>query len=48
MLEVKTALMNSANPLVDGIDHDSRWGYGAIDGKTFGCKKYGLRCHVSG
>ena len=35
MLEVKTALMNSANPLVDGIEHDSRWGYGAIDGKAW-------------
>jgi len=25
--------MNSAVPLQDGTEHDSRWGYGAIDGK---------------
>ena len=31
--QVKTALMNSAVPLQDGTEHDSRWGYGAIDGK---------------
>ena len=33
LTQVKTALMNSAVPLEDGIDHHSRWGYGAIDGK---------------
>lgn len=33
LTQVKTALMNSAIPLEDGIEHDSRWGYGAIDGK---------------
>jgi len=32
ILDVKTALMNSAIPLEDGIEHDSRWGYGAING----------------
>lgn len=31
--QVKVALMKSAIPLEEGIDHDSRWGYGAIDGK---------------
>ncbi len=31
--QVKIALMNSAVPLEDEIEHDSRWGYGAIDGK---------------
>ena len=35
ILDVKTALMNSANPLVDGVEHDSRWGYGAIDGESW-------------
>ena len=35
ILDVKTALMNSANPLVEGIEHDSRWGYGAIDGESW-------------
>ena len=35
MLDVKIALMNSANPLDDEIEHDSRWGYGAIDGKSW-------------
>jgi len=35
MLDVKIALMNSANPLDTGIEHDSRWGYGAIDGKSW-------------
>ena len=33
--QVKTALMNSAVPLEDGIEHDSRWGYGAIDGERW-------------
>ena len=33
--QVKTALMNSAVPLQDGTEHDSRWGYGAIDGKSW-------------
>ena len=35
ILDVKIALMNSANPLDDEIEHDSRWGYGAIDGKSW-------------
>lgn len=35
LTQVKTALMNSAVPLEDGIEHDSRWGYGAIDGKAW-------------
>jgi len=33
--DVKTALMNSANPLEDSKSHDSRWGYGAINGKAW-------------
>ena len=35
LAQVKTALMNSAVPLEEGIEHDSRWGYGAIDGKAW-------------
>ena len=35
LTQVKTALMNSAVPLEEGIEHDSRWGYGAIDGKAW-------------
>ena len=31
--QVKTALMNSAKPLDSSQEHNSRWGYGAIDGK---------------
>ena len=30
--QVKTALMNSAMPLEEGIDHHPRWGYGAVSG----------------
>ncbi|RJV01715.1 MAG: hypothetical protein DWC06_02105 [Candidatus Poseidoniales archaeon] len=30
--QVKTALMQSAQPLEEGVSHDARWGYGAIDG----------------
>ena len=33
--QVKSALMNSAVPLTDGIGHDARWGYGAIDGNAW-------------
>ena len=33
--QVKSALMNSAVPLNDEIDHDARWGYGAIDGNAW-------------
>jgi serine protease AprX len=33
--QVKSALMNSAVPLDDGIAHDARWGYGAIDGNAW-------------
>lgn len=33
--QVKTALMNSAVPLDSGQVHNSRWGYGAIDGKAW-------------
>ncbi|HIF46695.1 MAG TPA: hypothetical protein EYQ73_07905 [Candidatus Poseidoniales archaeon] len=29
---VKTALKQSAVPLLDGVEHDPYWGYGAIDG----------------
>ena len=32
ILQVKYALKNSSVPLDGKIDHDSRWGYGAIDG----------------
>jgi len=35
ILDVKTALMNSAIPLEAGIEHDSRWGYGAINGQDW-------------
>jgi len=35
ILDVKTALMNSAIPLEVGIEHDSRWGYGAINGQDW-------------
>ena len=35
IFEVKTALMNSAMPLEDGNTHDSRWGYGAINGEDW-------------
>ena len=35
LAQVKTALMNSAVPLEEGVEHDSRWGYGAIDGKAW-------------
>ena len=30
--QIKNALMQSANPLEAGVEHDSKWGYGAIDG----------------
>ena len=33
--DVKTALMESAIPLDDTKTHDSRWGYGAINGKSW-------------
>jgi serine protease AprX len=33
--EVKVALMNSADPLDSEISHDSRWGYGAINGQNW-------------
>ncbi|MDP6870314.1 MAG: S8 family serine peptidase [Candidatus Poseidoniaceae archaeon] len=29
---VKLALRDSANPLVDDIEHNQKWGYGALDG----------------
>ena len=32
IVQVKTALMNSAMPLEEGIDHHPRWGYGAVSG----------------
>ena len=33
--DVKTALMNSASPLDESKSHDSRWGYGAINGESW-------------
>lgn len=33
--DVKTALMNSAVPLESGVSHDSRWGYGAVNGQNW-------------
>ena len=33
--DVKVALMNSADPLESGFSHDSRWGYGAINGPNW-------------
>ncbi len=35
ILSVKYALMNSTKPLENGILHDEKWGYGAIDGYTW-------------
>jgi len=35
ILSVKFALMNSTKPLENGILHDEKWGYGAIDGYTW-------------
>ena len=33
--DVKTALMNSADPLESGQSHNSRWGYGAINAQNW-------------
>jgi len=33
--DVKNALMQSADPLESGVDHDSRWGYGALNGENW-------------
>ena len=33
--DVKTALMNSAMPLESGESHNSKWGYGAINGQNW-------------
>ena len=33
--DVKVALMNSADPLESGVSHDSKWGYGAINGQNW-------------
>lgn len=35
ILSVKYALKNSTKPLENGILHDEKWGYGAIDGYTW-------------
>ena len=33
--QVKIALMNSAIPLDSEIEHDLRWGYGAVNGPNW-------------